>query len=395
MAWILKRGNTWQAVWRNAAGEQVRKSTNVHVTPTARDGGMTARELKKLAERVADGMEQSAKGGLSVELAVAAVRAAAIGGKAKPITVGEFADEFLAEKRSQKSFNNTETAVKSLLRLLPGIGELPLTKVTKAMADDYIGAALDEVSGSTVDRRLEALSSMFNRARDKKLIEENPFRGCRVPKWALNDAREREPFTRDETRMILQKLPGEWPDMVSVCLLMGGLRLSDVACLRWESVDFARGLVQISDNKNNKPHRKPLIKPLRFLLERRKKTAGDWSEFVFPYAQLRYAQAGDKSSKLSIEFTKLLIEHGIVERAKVEEKRSGKARRFQTKTFHSLRTTATTFLLDCGCPAELVRHIIGHDDANIERHHYYKPTSETQQGYLAQLAELLGVQVDG
>lgn len=393
MAWLIERGNIWTACWLDHNGKEVRKSTRVHVRPMARDKGQTAKQLKVLAQRVAEGMEGSAKSGLSLELAVAAVRAAAVGGEAVGVTIGEYSQRWLAEKRAQKSYNNNKVAVESLLRLMPNCRELPLARFTAAMGEDFVRACLDEVGGSTVDRRLEALGAMFNRAVRERLLEVNPLRGIRVPKWALNEAREREPFTREELQKMLEVLPGEWPDMVVVCLLLGGQRLSDVATLRWDKVDFERSLVRVTDDKTNKPRLKPLIKPLREVLERRRAAAEGWSDYVFPYAQLRYAQAGDKSSKLSIEFSKLLVAEGVVPAARVEddERRAGKARRFQTKTFHSLRSTATTFLLDVGCPPELVRHIVGHDDPAIERAHYYKPSSSVQHDYMQKLAELLGL----
>lgn len=391
MAWLIQRGNSWVGCWLGVDGKEVRRSTKVHVSPAPRDAGMTAKQLRQLAQRVADGMEGTDKGQMSVELALSAVRAVACGGGSKPVTLGEFAKKFLAGRREQKSYNNSTVAVGSLLRLVPGAEEMPLGRFTVAMAEDYVRAALDEVGGSSVDRRLAVIGALFNRAVAERLLEVNPFRGVRVPKWALNEASEREPFTREEVQRMLEVLPDEWPDFVAVCMLLGGLRLSEVALLRWDAVDFGRGLVKVRAAKTNKPMTKPLIKPLRVLLERRKVAAAGWSEWVFPYAQLRYAQAGDKSSKLSIEFGKLLLEYGIVEPARVEFKRAGKARRFQSKSFHSLRTTATTFLLDCGCPPELVRHIVGHDDPQIERAHYYKPQSEVQQGYLQRLSEFLGL----
>lgn len=379
------------ACWYDGQGVKQRKSTKVHVKPTMRDGKVTARDLKKLAERVAEGMELASKSGGALELALSAVRAAATGMEAKVVTCKAFSESFLTVKRAKRSYSNSKTAVESLFRLMPKAAELPLDKFTAAMAEDYIGLALDEVSGSTVDRRVEELSAMFNRAVRERLISENPFRGCRVPKWALNEAREREPFTPEEVQRMIAELPDEWPDIVAVCLLLGGIRLSDVATLRWEAVDFERGLVRIQDQKNNKPQRKPLIKPLADILGRRRAAGEGWSDFVFPYAQLRYATAGDKSSKLSIEFGKLLREKGIVAAPVADDRKAGTGRRWQSKTFHSLRTTATTFLLDMGCPAELVRHIVGHDDPAIERAHYYKPTSKTQQNYIKKLGEMLGL----
>lgn len=391
MAWLIQRGNSWVGCWVDETGKEVRKSTRVHVCPAPRDAGMTAKQLRALAQRVADGMEGTAKGRVSMELALAAVRAVAVGGGVKPVTVGEFAETFLRGRREQKSFNNSTVAVGSLLRLVPGCAELPLGRFTAAMAEDYVRAALDEVGGTSVDRRLAVLGAMFNRAVRERLLEVNPFRGIRVPKWALNEAREREPFTREEVRRMLAELPDEWPDIVAVCMLLGGLRLSEVSTLRWDKVDFERGLVRVTARKTNKGMTKPLIKPLRLILERRRAAADGWSAYVFPYAQLRYAQAGDKSSKLSVEFNQLLVKLGIVKPAGEDERQAGRARRFQTKSFHSLRTTSTTFLLDVGCPAELVRHIVGHDDPQIERAHYFKPDSEVQSGYIRQLAEFLGL----
>ncbi len=394
MAWLIKRGNTWTACWLGVDGKEKRKSTRVHVKPEGRDKGMTAKQLRALAERVAEGMEGTDKGGVSLELALAAVRAVAVGSEAAGVTVGAFGEKFLRERRAQKSYNNSKTAVESLWRLMPGCKDLPMGRFTAAMAEDYVRACLDEVGGSTVDRRLEVLGAMFNRAVRERVIEVNPWRGIRAPKWALNEAREREPFTREELQRILTELPGEWPDMVAVCMLLGGARLSDVATLKWGAVDWENGLVKITAQKTNKGQRKPLIKPLRAILERRRAEGEGWSEYVFPYAQVRYAEAGDKSSKLSIEFGKLLQERGIVKPAAVDERKAGRARRFQSKTFHSLRTTATTFLLDVGCPAELVRHIVGHDDPAIERAHYYKPGSEVQGEYMRRLAGLLNLPTD-
>lgn len=49
---------------------------------------MSAKQLKTLAERVAEGMEGSAKSGLSLELALAAVRAVAVGAESAGVTLG-------------------------------------------------------------------------------------------------------------------------------------------------------------------------------------------------------------------------------------------------------------------------------------------------------------------
>lgn len=390
MAWLKKRGNTWFGCWLDVAGKEVRKSTRVHVKPEARDVGMTAKDLKKLAERAAESMEGAAKGGLTVELAVASVRAAATGGEFQGVTVGEYAEKWLASRRGEKSFGNMKAGVAALWRHVPGAKDVPLGRFTRAMGEDFVRRGLEECRGGTVKRWLETLVTMFNRAVNERAIEVNPLRGVRVPSAEMQP-NEREPFTRAELQLLLEKSSGEWPDLVAVCLLLGGARLGECARLKWDHVDFEANLVVIRTRKTNRGMTKPIILPLKRILERRRAAVEKWSEYVFPFAKMRVDQAGGNSSKLSLDFSALVKELGIKSSIRPEENVPKKAKKWNPKTFHSLRTTATTFLLDVGCPAELVRHIVGHDDAEIERRHYYRPTDETQQNYIKKIGEFLGL----
>lgn len=385
MAGLIERGNTYYALYYQN-GKQVRVSTKVHVKPTARDGMMTAKQLRKLAQQTADSMESGAKNDLSARQAIEAVRALLT--RKKLPTVRAYFEQH--EKRCrEKGLKYAGTSLKSFLRLMPQCADLPLDGVTRAMADDYVEKALDEVSGSTVDRRLEDLSACYNQAIKEEFIEKNPWRGCRVPKWEMQP-HERQPFSREDLLTIFSTFPGEWPDMVAVCLLLGGQRLGDVATFTWEQVDLEAGLIRLKSGKTKRPMRKPIVLPLRRILERRSKEIGEASLNIFPYAAARVACAGGKTTKISNEFAEMCRSAGISK--KMDSPSSGtKVHKMTDKTFHSLRSTATTFLLDAGTPAELVRYIVGHDDKEIERRHYYKPNPETEAKYISELARLVGM----
>ena len=384
MAGLIERGNTYYALFYQN-GKQVRVSTKVHVQPTGRDGQMTAKMLRKLAQQTADSMERGAKGDISTRQALQAVRL--LMGHSKLPTVEAYMTEY-AKKAQNKGLKYAGTALKTFLRLMPHCAGLPLDGVTRAQAEEYVERALQEVSGSTVDRRLADLSACFNLAIKEELIDKNPFRGVRVPKWEMQ-AHERQPFTREDLWKIFTTFPGEWPDMVAACLLLGGQRLGDVATLKWSQIDFEAGLIRLTTKKTKRPMLKPLVPPLRAILLRRSAYVGS-SEAVFPYATARFMCAGNSTSKLSLEFSDLCREKGISQ--KMESYASGtKVHKLTDKTFHSLRATATTFLLDAGTPPELVRYIVGHDDPEIERRHYYKPSPETEAGYMSALAEQLGL----
>ena len=394
MAWLKQRGNTWFACWLDVTGKEVRKSTRIHVKPEARDVGMTARDLKKLAERTAESMEGATKKGLTVELAVASVRAAATGGEFQGVTVGEYAEKWLATKRALKSYSNFKAGIEALWRHVPEAKKVALSSFSRAMGEDFVKRGLEECRGGTVNHWLGTLSNMFNRAVSERALERNPLQGVRVPS-AVKRPNEREIFTADELQILLTKASGEWPDMVAVCLLLGGARLSEIAGLKWVHCDFSANIVVIRTRKTNRGMTKPMILPLKKILERRREAGEKWSEYVFPFAKMRIDQAGGKTSKLSLDFSQLVKELGIKSSLRPEENIPERARQWNPKTFHSLRTTATTFLLDVGCPPELVRYIVGHDDADIERRHYYRPTGETQKNYIKKIGDLLGLDGGG
>lgn len=392
MAGLVKKRNNWIAVWYEN-GTQVRRSTRVHVTPTAADGIMTARQLKKLAEQVADTMERLAKGQQTADRAAAAIRAVA--GEPPCPTLQEYATQWLAWRNSQhgadRSRNNRQNSITSLTRLMPSLAAMRLDAIKPAHADDYVRAALDEVSAGTVERRLADISAMFNRAVAEGILNRNPFRGARVPTWerAGEGERRRVPFTEEDLARMLNEFPGEWPDMLRVCLLLGGQRLGDVATLQWSAIDWEHGLVRVHAQKTNSPKSKPLLPALRALLEHRRASLGAaGGPYVFPYAAWRVQAAGGKTSKISNEFAELCRQSGIARKIP-SAARGTRAHALTDKTFHSLRTTAVTLLLCAGVPPELVRWLVGHDDARIEREHYFAPPVAAQEQAMAPIVALL------
>lgn len=390
MAGIIKRGNKWVALYY-LDGKQVRKSTGVNVKPTTADGTATARELKKLAQVTADSMEGAATGHLSRQRALDAVLAAA-GGAERGLTLEHWAHEWLKTQRLKKSYKVCHKAITRFLDLLPErVRSGPLRAVTPAHCDDWANKLLDTVSGSTVDRDRAEVSAMFNRAVREEKITSNPCRQLRLPAWAKAETQEREIFTTEQLKVMFEEFPGEWPEIIATDLLLGGLRLGEVATLQWSQVDFKNNLVLVTTQKTNRSMRKPLVPALRTLLERRKNKgfmAGAGA--VFPFAAARVAQAGGKTSKLSVEFGKLLEEHGLRSKTSPGEgRRTGN--KLQALCFHSLRGTAVTFLLDGGVPPDLVRVLVGHDDKRIERDHYYKPAQKVQAAAMEALGKVLGI----
>lgn len=109
------------------------------------------------------------------------------------------------------------------------------------------------------------LTAAFNRAIDGKLIGSNPFHRVTPGKLDKTDKHERRAFTMEEAKRLTEILPGEWPDMVRVCLYTGGQRLGDIAKLKWEQINLEGGLIAMTTEKT----KRIMNKTYHFFLEGR------------------------------------------------------------------------------------------------------------------------------
>lgn len=391
MAGIIKRGNKWIAVVRSLDGKELRKTTGIDVVPKALLPGTNKRaamaQNEARARLVAEEMEKEVRYGvfdLEKVKAIAGESAAALKAGRNGVSAGKFLLGWLESRRNKRgAVERDGVAVRRFLDFLGDGRNMVLTAVNKGMAKNFVEQELERVSVGTVIRYVSTLSGAFNVAVDRELIPRNPFRGV-MPSKADHQAEKqlRGAFTMDEVKMILDRFPGEWPDMVRVCLYTGGQRLGDIATLKWSQIDLEHSFLFMTTQKSRRRMNKPIIDPLRDVLERR--LACRVNEFVFPLAAMKHAQAGGRSDKLSTEFTSLLRQHGIVKDAFEEVK--GDRHKLASKSFHSLRATAVTVLRLAGVPADLCRYIVGHDSEEIERV-YFRPDSAHVQEAMSKIAD--------
>ena len=384
MAGVIKRNNKWVAVFRTLEGKEVRKSTGIDVVPRVVMPGQNKKSIasqnEARARLIAEEMEKQCRYGVFDKEKVRGIaggdhgvvkRFSGGGGESVRGYLGDWLKKRGAG--SVRAWERDRVPVERFLLFLGDSVEMDLGGVKRGMVADWVEAELERVSAGTVGRYVKSLSSAFSAAVERELITVNPFKGM-GPTAAMREkeAAEKEAFSLDEVQRMLREFPGEWPDMIRVCLYTGGQRLGDVATLRWEQVKFDGGLIAMTAQKTKRRMNKPLIDPLRVVLERRQEVRVN--EFVFPLAAMKYEQAGGKVSKLSLEFAGLLRRYGVLSDEEGVELR-GDRRRMSVKSFHSLRATAVTVLRLAGVPADLCRFIVGHDSEEIERV-YFRPDGE-------------------
>lgn len=379
MAGLIKRKNSWVALF-NVAGKQIRKTTKIPVVPSVIPAGKSKmavmRENEAKARLIAEELEKAANGERVDAEKVKAIIGEREGkkllrGNQYMQGVKEYLEEWL-KIRQKGTIKNDRVAVRQFLSFLGDSQNMPLDMVTPEHARRFMEKELERVSSGTVKNLTNCLRAAFNRAIDGKLIVSNPFHRIIPGKQDKTDKHERRAFTMEEAKRLTEVLPGEWPDMVRVCLYTGGQRIGDIARLKWEQVNLEGGLIAMTTEKTKRRMNKPIIQPLKEVLTRRYE--GRANEYVFPLAAMKHAQADNTSSKLSTEFTTLLKKHGFIENLN-NAPLHGDRRKLPDLSFHSLRATAVTALRLAGVPADLCRFIVGHDSEEIERV-YFRPDSE-------------------
>lgn len=384
MSWIEERKgrSCWIACYK-IGGKKIAKSTNVPL----KQEGKTAKQLRKLAEEVAQAMEDAAMKAAPVHKIMDAVRLSAerAGMGDKMPTVREYLTSFTGQA-GEKTERNRQRAFKVFLDYLGEGADMRLDMLTKDIVRGFIRHALKDVSAGTVGLYRSNLAAAFNRAMDDDLIARSPMPRINMSKEAAavnpslgRDKLKRLPFTPEELNTIFEHFPSPWREMAVVSYFTGGQRLGDVCCLRWDSVDFKKGIVSFNTQKTGHEITCQMIPRLRAVLEQQYKLQGGTEAYVFPNMARRYKFA---NGPVSSEFTSLLKAWGIVKPAPDKVALQGRRRSVSEKSFHSFRHSFVSITRsDKSITPDMVRDVVGHESEEVERG-YYHASLESQMKVL-------------
>lgn len=340
--------------------------------------GKTAAETKRLAQQMADVMEQTDKGEQMLNVMLDCVRSIAVAnGLGKPMpTVREYLNAIPATSGANAE-KNRRRAHQVFLTFLGRKADMRLDAITPAVCREFLRWALKRVQATTAAQYRSYISFALKRAFvEDHYLPSNPMdmAGLGPEMRAMgieNKSARREPFSVDEMRTLLRDFPRPWCDMAAVSYYLAGLRLSDVCMLRWASVDFAGGVVRLKEVKTHKERTISLLPVLRErLLAIRAEQGGDGAEeFVFPKMARNYRS--QYSSRISTDFTNLLKAYGIIGTEHDGEILPGSRHHVNAKSFHSIRHSVVSFARSSAeLTADMVRETVGHMSEEVERGYY-------------------------
>lgn len=240
--------------------------------------------------------------------------------------------------------------------LLPHLGTTPLYQVTSERIQEIIDIFMKEkLSPSSIQIIHCLLKKTLNDAKKQGLLYQNPCDAVKLPKRIPRKVRA---LTIEQQRSLLKVVDksDDNKDQAVILALNTGMRIGEIAALKWSDIDFNRGIISItqtcnrvksSDNqrtivnydavKSSASHRIiPMNQKVWKLLKRLKEKSD--AEFVF--------SIGDKGCE-----PRVLTYHFHQLRKKA---------RLENIHFHQLRHTFATRCLEAKVGITSVSALLGH-----------------------------------
>ncbi|HCM86054.1 MAG TPA: hypothetical protein DIT08_08275 [Enterococcus sp.] len=128
--------------------------------------------------------------------------------------------------------------------LLPNLGNLPLYQVTSERIQEVVDQ-FNNLSSASIHIVVCLLKKTLNDAKKKALIYKNPCDTIQLPK---RSTRKVHALTIEQQRALLEAVDDSSDDKgQAVALSLNtGMRIGEVAALRWENVDFNSGIISVN-----------------------------------------------------------------------------------------------------------------------------------------------------
>jgi integrase len=333
-----------------------------------------------------DGTRKSVYGKSRAEVEGKLRRLAADQAKGLPIvsdkrTVAEFLTEWLETVRPRLQ-PTTYARYEGLMRVqvIPELGTVKLSRLTPQQVQKlYTTWSERGLSPTSVKHMHTVLRGALAQAVKWEYLGRNPADLVVKPKAA---PREMHPLNQEQVGRLLDAAAGDRLEALYVLAVSVGMREGELLALRWENIDFQRGVVQvrgtmqptkdglrIAPPKTKAAKRNIQLPTLALDALKAHRTAqnterlrlGTWGDLdlVFPN---RFGQPMGAAVLLKGSF------HPLLKRAGLPHMR-----------FHELRHTASTLQLESGTSLKMVSNMLGHGGISVTADLYLHVTTAMQE----------------
>ena len=249
---------------RDENGKQIKPFTTTWTPPE----GWSKRSIEKELARVAGQFEADCKAGLVLTKEQRAEQERAEREQEKnrqreeerKVTFKRYMEIFMQDKGASYSANTRENYTVALNRACEKLGDLRMVDIDfltiKKYVNDLQTTGKNQFNGKqlaykTVIKHYIVLHAFFANAVENKVIPSNPMQDMKRPKPRKDEIQKQATsYTAEEVKRIIGCLdtePLKWKALV-LFMLDSGCRRGEVVGLKWDAIDFKRGMVEISRN---------------------------------------------------------------------------------------------------------------------------------------------------
>ena len=270
-------------------------------------------------------------------------------------TVEEYLTDWLKSvlsRNSESTYVHYEKSVRSFLEDLGEGRSMKLTSVTPKHVADFISSLRNlGLAPGTVIGHVKALGTAFRRADKFGQILKDPVAAVlgELPKHTSS---EREVFTHQEVQELVNAAPDS--DWQTIILLgyFAGARLGDCVHMKWENIHPEDGVIVYEQGKT----KKKVTVPMHYhVIEHLNRLAESSNVDGYLCPKLAMKGPGGKHG-LSEGFKRIARRAGI----DLKETEGKGIRKFNRRTFHSLRHSFNSVLANAGVSEELRMKLTGH-----------------------------------
>lgn len=278
--------------------------------------------------------------------------------KLKFISLESFKSEyldFIQRRHSQKYFISIDKTFKNLIK---HTGNIPLVKLYPSTLEKYLYSVF-EVAKYNAAHYYRNLNASFNYAIQKKYLEVNPLQNIKLPKIP-----EKSNLYINETEFesILKQTTNEVLKDVFKFAYNTGMRLGEIANLKWNSIHFSEGIIKIENDetfttKSKQTRIIPINRTLLEILKNRLPKVIDITKNVYVFTKNGFRFNADYISKQFKE---------AVRDAKLN----------YAYHFHLLRASFISNLAKRNVPLIAIQKLVGHANIRITEKHYLTVQNE-------------------
>ena len=241
-------------------------------------------------------------------------------------------------KLNKKSWKDDVSRFKNHIE--PTLGNIQLNQITSAMLSDLmLEIKTEDRANATVNRSRALLSSMFNVAFEREIIEQSPM--TRVKKLVEQNQIERY-LSDDELKRLMNVLANHHAHDIDNQIIVGivemllltGARKGEVLNLKWSDLDENNHLWKLNENKSGKPRIIQLNTEAQQVIRKMSR-------------KYQYVFANPKTGLPFNDIRKTFQK--ILEAAQIENFR-----------IHDLRHNFASMAVNNGCDIYVVQHLLGH-----------------------------------